>query len=170
MSNFDYKIFLWINSAAGRNIVLDKLGIFFAVYGIYVMVAMTVILAFWSRYWKNFFIAAISAFISRFVIVELIKIWVNRPRPFEVLPVHLLVPDTGTGQAFSSGHAVLMFSIAFSFYRTKFFWPFIVWASISSVARIFIGVHYPLDVIASVAIAALVVWGIDALSKRVRIS
>ena len=144
---------------------MDAMGVFLAVYGIYVLIAAAVILAILKIHQKHFVVAFFSSVISSYAIVKLIKVIANRPRPFEVLDVNQLVADAGTGQAFSSGHAAIMFSIAFSFHSTKYFWPFLGWAIICSFARVFVGVHYPADVVASIVISAVVVNAIHRLFK-----
>jgi undecaprenyl-diphosphatase len=153
----DYQIFLAINSLAGKNQVLDFLGIFFGVWLIYLFGLFVFLMLFERRYTKFAILALISSVVSRLLIVELIKHLVNRPRPYEVLSVHQLLPDSERGLSFSSGHAVILFSIAFSFYGTKWFYPLLILATVGSIARVFIGVHFPLDVLGSFIIAGVCV-------------
>jgi undecaprenyl-diphosphatase len=170
LSNLDYKLFLSINSWAGHYAWLDALGYFFAVYGIFILIAAAIGLGFYKIHRERFYIALISSAVSSFFLVKILKILVNRQRPFEAWTVHQLVTTVAPGQSFASGHAVIMFSIAFSFFRTRYFWPFLVWASISSVARVFVGVHYPGDVLASIALAGVIVYFIRRLFKIRRLS
>jgi undecaprenyl-diphosphatase len=158
LSNLDYQIFHAINNLAGKFSWLDSLGVFLAVDGIYVMMVVAVILAIVKIHKKPFIVAFISSVLSSLLLVKIIKVMANRPRPFEVLEVNQLLADFGSGQAFSSGHAAVMFSIAFSFYGTKYFWPFLIWATVCSFSRVFVGVHYPGDVVASILISAFMVW------------
>src|ERR1041385_486037 len=154
----DQSVFFWINSFAGRNSWFDNFGIFLAVGGIFILCGWAIILFLDRRLKTNVIVAIASAVVSRLVIVEPIKQIVNRSRPYEVFHVHLLVADGGTGQAFPSGHAVIMFAVALAFYRTKWFCPMMILATLSSLARIFIGVHYPSDILASFFIDGLTVW------------
>lgn len=139
---------------------------FLAVDGIYVMIVAAVVLAIFKIHKRPFIVAFFSSVLSSLLLVKVIKVIINRPRPFEVLEVNQLLADFGSGQAFSSGHAAVMFSIAFSFYGTKYFWPFLIWAIICSFSRVFVGVHYPGDVMASIVISALVVLGVHRLFKN----
>jgi undecaprenyl-diphosphatase len=166
LSNLDYQLFHLINGLGGVAPWLDSIGIFLAVHGIYVLIGAAVALALYKVHRRHFAFALFTSLISSYMIVKLIKVVTNRPRPFEVLDVNQLIADYGTGRAFSSGHAAIMFSIAFSFYGTKYFWWFLAWALMCSFARVFVGVHYPADIIASIGIAAVVVIIMRRLFKN----
>jgi len=78
----------------------------------------------------------------------LLKSWIGRVRPCNVFPqVHLLAGCSHSG-SFPSSHAANIFaagSILTFFYRRAWF----VWLAIAasvSFSRIYVGVHYPLDV------------------------
>lgn len=165
MSNIDYQIFHWINNLAGQVGWLDSLGVFLAVNGIYIMMGAATALALYQIHRKHFAAAFFSGIVSSYLIVKVIKVLTNRPRPFEVLEVNQLIADYGTGRAFSSGHAAIMFSIAFAFYGTRYFWPFIAWATVCSFARVYVGVHYPGDVLASIVLAAVVAFVVRRIVK-----
>ncbi len=154
----DHSIFLAINGLAGLSPILDSFGTFLAKNFIYFFVGLTAGIWF-RREWglqRRVYLAFVSAFISRVVIVELIKRTVARPRPFEILDVHQLLVDEGTGKSFPSGHTVIFFSIAFAFWGTRWFWPLLVLATLGSLSRIFVGVHYPADVLVGAIIGAAV--------------
>ncbi len=161
----DYKIFEAINGLAGNNRSADAIGVFLGVYLIYVSAVFALFLFNDKRYWMNVWIAIISAVISRLAIVESIKHIINRPRPYEIINAHLLVTDTEKGLSFSSGHTVILFSIAFAFHKTKYFYPFLIAAILGSTARVFIGVHYPSDVVASIIIALITVTLVKMVVK-----
>ena len=153
----DHQIFFAINGLAGKIHFLDSFGIAMAQILIFVFIGLVVgVWWFKDRSLKrNLWIAFLSALVSRVFIVEVIKRIVDRPRPFEViLSVHKLLVDEGSGKSFPSGHAVIFFSIAFAFWSTKWFWPLFTLAVIGSVARIFVGVHYPSDVLIGALIGA----------------
>lgn len=153
----DQYIFFVLNGLVKHNWFFDTLSVFAGVYLIYLVGAFIIFLLLSQSYRYYALLAIISALISRLVIVEAIKQLVNRPRPYEVLNSKLLVLDTDTGVSFPSGHTVILFAFAFSFYGTKWFWLLIAAAIIGSVSRILIGVHYPIDIVASIAIAWITV-------------
>ena len=162
----DHQLLLAINSLAGKYIVLDKIGLFFSDYFLYVAIAGVALLWLKKDLRHNIYVAFASVILGRGIIVEIIKRFVDRPRPFEILDINNIANAAGSGRAFPSGHAVIFFSLVFAFYGTKYFWPFLILAIIASLARIFVGVHYPSDIWVSVVIAAITVWGVTTLFKN----
>ncbi|OGE74276.1 MAG: hypothetical protein A3C49_02290 [Candidatus Doudnabacteria bacterium RIFCSPHIGHO2_02_FULL_42_25] len=154
----DYAIFEAINGLAGKSSFLDGFGIFLATVLIFIFLGFIGgLLA--NKQWnlrKRVYIAFISALISRVILVEIIKRLIDRPRPFEVLDVHQLLVDEGSGKSFPSGHTVIFFSIAFAFWGTRWFWPMFIIATLGSIVRIFVGVHYPSDILVGAIIGAAV--------------
>jgi len=87
---------------------------------------------------------------------RLIKNHVERLRPCNdpnlSVPVKLRV-RCGNGYSFTSSHAANHFAFVFfliytlgRFYK-KCRWPLIIWAVLISVAQVYVGVHFPFDVI-----------------------
>ncbi|MBU4142796.1 phosphatase PAP2 family protein [Patescibacteria group bacterium] len=168
--NLDYYLFQQINSLAGLWPILDWLGIFLASYLQYLVVAGLLLFWFWDKSReeriKNCYLAgaAISAIIlSRLVFTEIIRwIWF-RPRPFIDHAVSSLIIHENTG-SFPSGHAAFFFALAgavYFFNRRAGQWLFAA-AILISLARVFVGVHYPLDILAGALVGIfsgwLVVW------------
>lgn len=88
---------------------------------------------------------------SRFV-----KKNVERLRPCNdpnVMDVVLLRARCGRGYSFTSSHAANHFAFVFFFIYTlgrlfrRLRWPLVWWAVLVSFAQIYVGVHYPLDVL-----------------------
>jgi undecaprenyl-diphosphatase len=81
----------------------------------------------------------------------------------------------GCGRAFSfpSAHAANHFGI--SFYLMPFFASFgtlpkillFVWAAIVAYAQVYVGVHYPVDVLTGAFLGASIGFGISILFKKI---
>ena len=91
---------------------------------------------------------------------RLLKEWVGRIRPCAVLPGVRLLTDCNTSYSFPSSHAVNAFAAAYflsqPFRRLS---PlFYVIAAMAAYSRVYLGIHYPLDVAGGAAIGLLIAW------------
>jgi undecaprenyl-diphosphatase len=80
----------------------------------------------------------------------------GRIRPCHVLTdVHLLVP-CGSGLSFPSSHAVNNFAgaVVMSAFLPKWTWAFMTFAALVAISRVFVGVHYPFDILVGAAVGA----------------
>jgi undecaprenyl-diphosphatase len=112
---------------------------------------------------------------------HLIKNWIARPRPcndeFLMSSVRLLLNSCGTGYSFTSSHATNHFAFALyvitslSTVIKKWKYILLIWAASIAYAQVYVGVHYPLDVLCGALLGA----GIGYLtghyfSKRIHIT
>jgi membrane-associated phospholipid phosphatase len=108
----------------------------------------------WS--WVALLTAAITVVITDQVSSTLIKPWIGRLRPCNdpslAEQVQLIV-NCGSGFSFVSSHAANHFGIACFLivmlqHRLKWILPVaLFWAALVSFAQVYVGVHYPLDII-----------------------
>jgi undecaprenyl-diphosphatase len=87
-----------------------------------------------------------------------IKALVDRPRPCHILGDVRLLVDCGGGLSFPSSHAVNHFAAALvlAYFMPRGTWWLFGYASIIAFSRVYVGVHYPLDVIGGAAIGMIV--------------
>ncbi len=139
-------------------------------YGIIVMCVYLAIMLLWDKR-KLFPIA--SACVVSGLIGTYMKIWlkktVMRPRPF--LEISGLEPLFKRPKDFSfpSGHTVLAFSIAFIAYRIlpkKYSIPAICIAALVAFARLYMGVHYPTDILGGICVGYIAGFITEFLYKR----
>lgn len=178
--SLDYHLFQTINSLTNRWQILDWVGIFFAKYLIWVIVA--IFLIWWlnlaktktsdnwpvegKRKWLIFGSVSLPAVLS-ILINQLLAIIHFRDRPFLNLNIQKLV-EPFSEKSFPSDHSAIAFAISMAvfFYNKKlsvilFFLSFLV-----SVGRIFAGVHYPLDIVAGSMVGIIMAIVIRCLLKE----
>jgi undecaprenyl-diphosphatase len=102
---------------------------------------------------------------------HIIKDAIGRIRPCgELTNVHLLVGCAG-GKSFPSLHAANNFGIALilsRYFRSKT-WIFYTLASLIALSRVFVGVHYPLDILGGAVMGSLTSIIIIFLFEKIRI-
>ena len=159
----DYYLFEKINNLAGQWSWLDATGIFLAEYLPLGLVFLTLLL-FWRK-WKILLQVFLAGILAKFVIADFIHHYWPRLRPFSGsdLNVNLLI-DKLDQPGFPSGHTVLFFSLSavvFA-YNKKAGTGFFIASLLMSLSRIFVGVHWPLDILAGILVGifsgCLIVW------------
>lgn len=154
---------------ARRNFFLDGLGIFLSQYLPYLFVLAFIVLVLKEKGNRRrlflFCEGALSVILARGLLTEIIRFFYNHPRPFEALNFTPLIPESGS--SFPSGHAAFFFALSFVVFYANREWGiwFFVLSSINGLARIFVGVHWPLDVLGGVVIGLLSGWAIHRLLK-----
>ena len=156
----DYDWFKKINRLANRYHWLDKLSVFFAEYSGIIMVFYLIFLL-----WKNelnqdlFFRAIALSFFTRFVLLKIIRKFVIRSRPFTDHNVNLLIRRL-KDQSFPSGHSTFFFTLSFViwFYNQEVGSWMLINSFLIGLSRVFVGVHYPLDILGGTFLGYLVAF------------
>lgn len=194
LEKFNVEGFRLINDLAGHYVWLDKFMIFAADKMGYFLIAAVLVL-FWKRdYFKNIiFVSFGSAIAARFVFVAILRYFLYSPRPFLVLENVNQLMNHQFESSFPSGHATFYFALATGVYfynknpaptfstdrqsdrgwgwcgaRAGFI--YFILAGLMGVARIFVGVHWPLDILAGavlgIATAVLVNYLFTYLKQK----
>lgn len=175
--HFDESVFFLINRE-GQSVVLDWLMPLwrnkFTWIPLYTGLAA---FSFYKFKWKKtlwwILLLALTVGSGDMISHRLIKQQVQRPRPCRTAAiqeeVRLLVP-CGGGTSFTSNHATNHFAMATFFAGTvglffkRWRWLFFVWAFGVAYAQVYVGLHYPLDVVAGgllgtlIGICTLIIW------------
>ncbi|WP_420602508.1 phosphatase PAP2 family protein [Flagellimonas sp.] len=97
-------------------------------------------------------VTSIALFIT--FLTHLVKIWAKRPRPCndESINSFIRILKTPVDYSFFSGHASSSFAITTLVVllmrnNIKWAWIFFIWPLLFSYSRIYVGVHFPLDIL-----------------------
>ena len=164
--NWDRDLFVYINSKHIPS--LDPILFFLSSY-VFWIVFFFILMAY-IIYKNRSTGIAVALFIlvsvgSNFVINRIVKLLVMRPRPGADPLIHDIawqLETVGASSSFFSGHASCSFSLALFtslYFKNKFFTIAIFfWAIIVSYSRIYVGKHYPLDIIVGAAFGIITGW------------
>jgi len=163
MTSLDSTLFRWIN-VGGQNFFFDGFMPFMTDLKnfTYVLIALGIWIL-WKKRKEGLiflvFIGLTLAITDQFS-SHVLKDWIGRVRPCHVMEnIHLLT-DCNTSYSFPSSHAVNIFAAAFflsqPFRRLS---PVLyAIAVIVGYSRVYIGIHYPFDVVGGAAIGLLIAW------------
>lgn len=164
--DFDLVLFSAINSFTPHTLAITYVARFFAEYYQYLLVA--VLLSFWiwpkqDRFKNRWMVltALLSAVAARVLVKTFILIFYTRERPYVVLEnANLLIPVriSENLHSFPSGHAIFFFAMAAAvyFFNKKLGIFFFVSAAVMGLARVFVGVHWPSDIIGGAILGTIV--------------
>ncbi len=159
IKKIDEKLFRIINSSG--SISYDNFMIFISEKTVWIPLYLLILFFLFRKYNKSLIKIIISIvaliFIADFGSVKLFKEVFERQRPCHFLENVRVVNGCGGAYGFVSSHAANTFAIAFYIFymlRKKIFLIFLFsWASLIGISRIYLGVHYPLDIIGGI------IWG-----------
>lgn len=117
---------------------------------------------------ENLVFVALSLLVSRGLITELIRYFVERERPFVAFGFEPLIEQSVT-YAFPSGHAAVFFALAAAvwFINRKWGWWFGALALVNGIARVIVGVHWPTDIIAGALLGVLCALTVRLLLNKI---
>ncbi len=182
MTSIDETLFLWINGLAGKLPFLDGFMKGIANDYFFIVSACLVLLALWFgtreiRQREENQKAVIGASASLGIaagIVRIFNLFYFSPRPFTELPTNLLfyhptAPSFPSDPSFPSNSTAIVFAIAIAIFlvdrKAGAFLLFL--AGLHGFSRIYVGVHYPSDILGGAAIGAATAFLIFRLIKLI---
>ena len=166
MNNTD--LFFSIFNLNGKFWLLDQTMIFGATTLIYLIFLLCLILAFkGSIKEKKAVLLIILGLPLAFILIKIIHLFFYENRPFAALHFLPIVAEK-MDASFPSRHATIAAVIAFSFTFFKSKWallllPVMLWIG---TARVFVGVHYPQDILGGFAVAAIALFLSVQIKKK----
>ncbi|MCX6721546.1 MAG: phosphatase PAP2 family protein [Candidatus Staskawiczbacteria bacterium] len=168
--NLDLYLFNLINQFAGRLAWLDYFAMFCAEYLGYLLLAILILfLAInFRKYWRMVLEAVVAAVITKFILADFIRWLWFRPRPFVALNFVPLINQSAKEASFPSGHASFYFALSTIVYcyNKKAGTFFYIASFLIVIARVFTGVHWPLDVLAGAILGILMGWILNMLFRK----
>lgn len=163
--------FYQIFNLSGKDHLLDQFMIFAAKYLVFIIILLIILLAVRAgiKEKKAVIITLLSLGIA-FTINKLLSVFYFTPRPFVAEQIKPLI-NHASDASFPSSHTTFVFVIAFSylFYKSKYTLIFILAAFWVAFARIYVGVHYLLDIFGGILVGLLSVifsWQIKKFVRR----
>jgi undecaprenyl-diphosphatase len=147
---------MWLLSVVGR--------------GGMVFLAIAALISAGRRRWQALATTAAAILITFLIVDHVAKPLVGRERPFAAAPAVPVIGGRPDDPSFPSGHAANAaagaFTLSASVPQLAPFW----WALAAAIAysRVYVGVHYPIDVIAGAAAGTLIAAGVEAVARTWR--
>ena len=176
LMNLDGGFLLFLQESV-RNPVLDKIMIFITSLGDggMIWIVATVLLLIPKKTRKAGIISAVALLGSLLFNNMLIKNIVQRPRPYVTLETLRIIIPRPSEFSFPSGHSSSSFAAAAVFYRLlpkKLGIPAVVLAGLIAFSRLYVGVHYPTDVLAGalmgIALSYFAQYLVEAITAKIK--
>ena len=150
MGSFNVTLFDKINGLAANHLLLNNFMIFIAKYGVFIIPVILVFLLIRKDY-KNFLFVGLSIALA-LLVGYITKDLFYHPRPFAMGMGYDLVRDDNSS-SFPSNHTVAMFALATALLlinKRLVGAISLVVAILVGISRVYIGVHFPLDVLGGI--------------------
>lgn len=156
MQTTNHQLFLWLNAGAEVSPWLLNLAMFTAKQVIYGIPLLLVFLWLWGTHEKRCTaLKALAVTGVALAINYLLGIVIPTPRPFEIGLGYTYLDHAAT-PAFPSNHFTIFLCIAITFIRGRLLNLGLILLIVSlpvAWARIFVGVHYPIDMMGAIIVA-----------------
>lgn len=170
-SELNIDVFRSINDLGKQYSALNPGVVFIAEYMVYFL-GLGLVVYWFTRNHRNrmMVIQAVITFILAEILGKLAGLFYSHYQPFAVLQDVNQLVEHAIDNSFPSDHSILFFSVCASFWlmRKKEGWLWLVLAVFVGLSRVWVGVHYPVDVITGALLgfisALFVYWAVPKVS------
>jgi undecaprenyl-diphosphatase len=173
----DHSLFFWINDWVGQFMLLDSFAIFCAYFLIFFVILLTILLYFLKRrehlvpVFLKIILGVFFVYLIRFFLRYILGFFYLRQRPFLAYPSIFHLTDflvSAHKFSFPSDHMAVSLVTALLIFKD---WPqwgriLIGCALLIGVSRVFVGVHYPLDILGGILNAFLAFTMVNLIFKK----
>ena len=149
--------FFLIYNLAHKSPFLDQLMVFVTNYVLYLTMLLTFILAIKGKIEeKKAFLLVILGIPISILLIKGIHIFISEPRPFVTFNFVPLA-DNKVDLSFPSRHATMMavMAFAYTYFKSKWSTLFLILLFLVGISRVYVGVHYPVDILGGFAVGVL---------------
>ena len=175
LEQLDQQLFLFLNSA--NSPFWDKVMFFLSMKVVWAPLYLVILIYLGKKYKRKFRIIILFVILAVALTDQtalIIKYSFDRLRPCHEPSlqglVHMVKGECGGKFGFVSSHAANSFNVALlslMFIKKRWYSVSIIfWAAIVSYSRIYLGVHYPGDVLSGAILGALIGWSVYMMYKR----
>jgi len=160
-AKLDELVFVFLNTHGIRTKFNDSLMVILTQIG-NGLVALMLVVVFYLLNQRIFAFQFVLGTITLWLVVELSKLLISRKRPYLSIEATRIIGNKAGGFSFPSGHTSQAFFMA-TIFSQSFHLPWFVvlvmylLAVITGITRIYLGAHYPRDVIAGAFLGTI--WG-----------
>ena len=164
---YDFRIMFWFNRSFSHPF-FEKAALFMreSIFHVpvYVFILLYVILNFKKKGWWWILGGILLIGFSDFISSHFLKDYFNRPRPCRdplmMNHINFLAKYCGANGSFPSSHAVNHFAFAtYTFVSLRkvvgYSWVLFIWAALICLSQVYVGVHYPLDILVGAILGSL---------------
>jgi undecaprenyl-diphosphatase len=169
----DVALFRYINSTLANPVTDFIMPIITSDWNLRIIYAVTMLLLVWRGTKEVRWLVAFSVvtmIIADQLASGLFKELFGRVRPCHTLDSVNLLVNCGAGKSMPSGHATNAFAQAAFFWVSvrRYGWYLFPFAAIVAMSRVFVGVHYPFDIIVGALLGGMVGVAVGWLNSALR--
>ena len=128
------------------------------------------LLGFWKKVWfRNGLLVLFSLLADLILCNKMLKPLFDRTRPYYVLDYEPMIPPVGDA-SFPSGHTAVSFAAATAIYAINKKWGIAayIFAAVMGFSRLYLGVHFPLDVVCGAVVGVIAAKLVICLAARMK--